>query len=302
MLRLQRGDLLHLDARPELDLVAGDGGPAGAAGDGGVDLELVQHLADGVGHLAVGRAALLGRVTGDQQAQRRQRVGTLDDPVQLLGVPFSGPAAAPDGGFRDGRDVVLEGGRRGTGRRPGLRVVVGVESRVVVIAVGEIFARGGTRVVGKLIVVVVGVVGVIALVKPGAEHGTHRIGHLADRGPGQQQQPEQRADEQQRRGDPGRQPVRQRPPDRKSDESTRAAAQFRVFRRTGPQMAQAEIGQGDQAPAEDQPGPRLGVGLCAHQQHRQRRGDDREHQDGRADKRAKRGVDPRTDRPGGVEP
>ena len=39
---LQRGDLLDLHAGAEFDLVARDGRPAGAAGDGGVDLELVR--------------------------------------------------------------------------------------------------------------------------------------------------------------------------------------------------------------------------------------------------------------------
>ena len=48
MLRLQRGDLLDLDAGAEFDLVAGDGRAAGAAGDRGVDLELLQHLGDGL--------------------------------------------------------------------------------------------------------------------------------------------------------------------------------------------------------------------------------------------------------------
>ena len=120
---LQRGDLLHLDARPQLDLVAGDGGPAGAAGDGRVDLELVEYLADGAGHDVVGGAALLRRVAGDQQGHR---------PAVRRGPRRPGPAPAcppfwtrrrPRGCrlrqnrssgtvVRDRGDVVLERGQR----------------------------------------------------------------------------------------------------------------------------------------------------------------------------------------------
>ena len=64
----QRGDLLDLDAGPELDLVAGDRRAAGEAGDGRVDLELVEHLGDRLDHRVVGGAALLRRVARDQQA------------------------------------------------------------------------------------------------------------------------------------------------------------------------------------------------------------------------------------------
>ena len=158
MLLLQRGDLLHLDAGPQLDLVAGDGGPAGAAGDGRVDLELVEHLADGVGHLVVGGTALLRRVAGHQQVQRRQRVGTLDDPVQRAGVLFAAArrAARGDGGFRDGGNVVLErapGQSRPTAtpaaRRRGRRCV-----SVVVVTVGKVLACAALRVVGELVAVV----------------------------------------------------------------------------------------------------------------------------------------------------
>ena len=106
-----------------------------------------------------------------------------------------------------------------------------------------------------------------------------RIGHLADRDPGQQQQPEQRADEQQRRGDPGGQPVRQRPADGEADEPGGAPPRFGVSRRTRPQVAQAEHRQRDQAGAQDQPRPRIGVGLGPHQRYRDGGGDHRQQHD-----------------------
>ena len=293
----------------QLDLVAGDGGAAGAAGDGGVDLELVEHLGDGVGHDGVGGAALLGRVARDEQAQRRQGVGPFDDAVQHLCLGLPGRATAGLAGCRlgDGRSVVVAGKPRGVGRllrRPGLRLAV--ERALVVVAVGEVFA--GHAVVGEpvfvvpAVPVVVPVVIVVALPEPGAEHGPHGVGHLADRGPGQEQQAEHETDEQQRRRDPGRQPVRQRPTDREADETRRVAPRLRVFRRARPQVAQAEHRQSDQAGAEYQPGPRVGVGLGAHQRHRHRGGDQRKGEDPRADERAKQGVHPRAERAGGVEP
>ncbi|CKR97930.1 Uncharacterised protein [Mycobacterium tuberculosis] len=192
---LQRGDLLDLDAGPQFDLVAGDGGPAGAARDGRVDLELGQHLTDGAGHVGVGRTAFLGRITGYQQVQRRQRVGTLDDPVQHLGI-FAAAAssgAPTGGGFRYRRSVIL----RNLGRRPGRWPVVGAQGHLVVVTVGEVLAGDfdGVRVVTIEVREVLEVVGVFPWQQPGAEHGAHGIWHLSDRDPGQQEQSEQRADE-----------------------------------------------------------------------------------------------------------
>ena len=51
--------------------------------------------------------------------------------------------------------------------------------------------------------------------------------------------PNSAADEQQRRRDPCRQPVRERPTDGEADESRRKSAQFGVFGRARPQVAQA---------------------------------------------------------------
>ena len=59
----QRGDPLDLDARAELDLVAGDRRAAGEAGDLGVDLELVEDLGERLDDPVVGRAARLVRAS-----------------------------------------------------------------------------------------------------------------------------------------------------------------------------------------------------------------------------------------------
>ncbi len=57
---LQRGDLLDLHARAEFDLVTGDGRAAGASGDRGVDLELLQHLGDRLDHRSLAALRFFG--------------------------------------------------------------------------------------------------------------------------------------------------------------------------------------------------------------------------------------------------
>ena len=74
---LQLGDLLDLDGRAELDLVAGDGRAPGEAGDLRVDVELLEHAGDRLDDLVVGGAAGARRRTRGQQVARRQRVGRV---------------------------------------------------------------------------------------------------------------------------------------------------------------------------------------------------------------------------------
>ena len=84
----ERGDLLHLDARPELDLVPGDRRAAGEPGDGGVDVELLEHAGDALDHLVVGRGSLLRRGAQLEQRGRRQLVLLAADLVEgELGGP-----------------------------------------------------------------------------------------------------------------------------------------------------------------------------------------------------------------------
>ena len=81
---MQRSDLLDFDAGAEFHLIPGDGRPAGAPGDRGVDLELVQNRGDRIDHLVIGRTPPLGRITSYQQVQWRQRVGAVHYPVDRL--------------------------------------------------------------------------------------------------------------------------------------------------------------------------------------------------------------------------
>ncbi len=152
MLLLQRGDLLDLDAGSELDLVAGDGRAPGAAGDRGVDLELLQHLRDRLDHPVVGCTAALRRVARRQQIQRRQRVGTIDDAVRAPAVRLGRLLAlAPRGSAREPSAPRRRAGScpsacRGSGPRPA-RLRRRCRPRVVVVAVGEVvgLARRRTR-------------------------------------------------------------------------------------------------------------------------------------------------------------
>ncbi len=101
----------------------------------------------------------------------------------------------------------------------------------------------------------------------------------------------------------GRQPVGQRAADGEADESRRAAARFRVFRRAGPQVPQAEHGQarswwrrGSAAAA-----PRDWA-RCASAPPPWRRVTSGSARTPDADEGAQQRVDPGADRPGGVEP
>ncbi len=64
---LERGDLLDLHARSQLDLVPGDRRSARVAGDRGIDLELFEDTGHPVDHLVVGAGAGLRRVAFEQQ-------------------------------------------------------------------------------------------------------------------------------------------------------------------------------------------------------------------------------------------
>ena len=80
----QRGDLLDLDRRAELDLVAGDGRAAGEAGDLGVDVELLEHLGEPVDHGVAGLGARLVRRAGLEHVVAGQRVDDVAGQRELL--------------------------------------------------------------------------------------------------------------------------------------------------------------------------------------------------------------------------
>ena len=312
---MQRSDLLDLHTGAEFHLVAGDGRATGAAGDRGVDLELLQHGGDRVDHLLVGRAAPLRRITRDEQVQRGQRVGPLHHAVDrhgvLLGVPLvrGGLLAARLGGHGDGGDafvqwiVVQRCADRTCRARPRRRLVLGVGPRVVVVAVGEVLGPldiGLVPRVGPLEVVVV--VAVLGLATAGAEHRVQRLGQFPDRRAGQQQHPEQHGDDQQRGGDPRGHAVGEWAADRETDETGGALTIGRSRRCSGPQMPQPQHRKRDHRAPDDQPGAGLRVGLGAHQ-HDADGGDQHGQQHhGPADEGPQHRVDPGADRAGGVEP
>ena len=332
---LQRSDFLDLDTRTEFHLVAGDGRPAGATGDRGVHLELLQNRGNGVHHLVVGRTVPLGRVTGDQQIQWRQGVWAVDNPVDRLGLlpgrlGFGCPGLGclgigrsrllttgfdrfGDGRYPGGRFiewvVVIRRSDRTRGARPG-RWFVSTGTRIVVVTVREVIGcnifcvarcRHPVVVVVIFVVVVLGIV-VIRIAAASGEHGVERRGHLTDGGTGDQQDAEQRSADQQRCGDPRRQPIRQRPAHGEPDESARPLPSGRVGGRARPQVPQAQNRQGDHRRTQNQTRAGFRVRLSAHQDHRDG-GDQQRQQDHRpADEGPQAGVNPCSDRAGRVEP
>ena len=77
----QVGDPLDLDARAELDLVAGDGRAAAEAGDRAVDVELGEHLLQRGDHLVVGPGVL--------QVRAALRQGVSEGSVYMPAPPAS---------------------------------------------------------------------------------------------------------------------------------------------------------------------------------------------------------------------
>src|SRR5699024_6784935 len=80
----QGRDLLDLRARAEFDLVAGDRGPAGEAGDLGVDLELLEHIAQRLDDAVVGLGALLRGRSRLEIVRGGQSVGDVPGEGELL--------------------------------------------------------------------------------------------------------------------------------------------------------------------------------------------------------------------------
>ena len=137
----ERGDLLDLHRRAELDLVAGDGRTPGVAGDLGVDAELLQHLGEPLDDRVAGLRPRLVRRAGLEHVVGRQRVGDvagqreLLDPLrerrvrrrlELAGSPsaagrrLGGASASADRRLVDGLPAPLARAARGP-RAPGCR-------------------------------------------------------------------------------------------------------------------------------------------------------------------------------------
>src|SRR5690606_26973457 len=112
----QRGDLLHLGARGQLDLVAGHRWAAGESGDLGIDLELLQGVGQRIYHYLVGFGSFLGRRAGRKEVLFWQGVGDVPGELQLFaaGRNWRLRGGGEPGGTRG--DLVHGGGR---GRRLG---------------------------------------------------------------------------------------------------------------------------------------------------------------------------------------
>ena len=108
---LQLGDLLDLDRRAQLDLVAGDGRAAGEAGDLRVDVELLEHAGDRLDDLVVRAAAGARSRARGQQIARRQRVGRVAGGLAHRQAQLLADTVTARLGRRGGRDG--RAGRRG---------------------------------------------------------------------------------------------------------------------------------------------------------------------------------------------
>lgn len=193
----------------------------------------------------------------------------------------------------------LVGGGPACGQTPGStggRLIPRI-GRVVVVAIGKVIREIVLGEARRCVVLVA-----VLAVQAAGDHIAQRVRQFPDRRAGDQQQAEQHAHDEQRRGDPDGQPVRERPADDEADETGGAAALPRLGGPTGPDVPQAEHRQCDHGGAEDQPWPRVGVRVGAHQRDGQRHQQDRQHHDRGSDDRAHAVVDPRTDGSGRVEP
>ncbi len=333
----ERGDLLDLHAGSEFHLVPCDRRAAGEARDRGVDLELFEHLGDGLDHLVVRRTVLLGRIALEQQPERRQSVVALHHPVGNERLEL-----AVVGGFLDRRD--RRGSLLGPGagaRRLGCRIRCGFRRRrrggrrlriphrqhlgagVAVEFVRRVVLDGGTppapgtpldrvavgveqsRVVLRVVVVgVVRVVRAVLVVGPivQAEVLAEHPGQFPDRRAGEQQDPEPGCHQQQRHRQPHRQTVGEGPAHQISEEAGAPCPARAVGGHARGDVPQAERGEGDEYRPQDEPGPDLRPRLGAHEDDRDHETGQRQHGAGAADERADRGLDPAAERAADGEP
>ena len=267
------GDLLDLDGRAQLDLVAGDRRAPGEAGDLRVDRELVQHPGDRLDHRVVGAAAGLRHRAGGQQVAGRQLVGRLAlavgctvsrscSPTAASGSG-SGAAASRRGGRRDGR-----GGRRRVGgprprapagSRSGSAVDVG-DRRPAGAATGGAAATGSASVTGSARVRLgpcLAVGGVRRLVGAGRAAGAP--GRAPAHGvAGEQQERVDRQQHEHRHGHPRGEPGGQRGGREVADRAAAARPQRRARRaRPAARCTSPSTPEGEQQRADGDPRPRL---------------------------------------------
>jgi hypothetical protein len=216
------GDPLDLDAGAELDLVAGDRRATAEAGDLGVDLELVEHRRQRLDDGVVGCAACLVRAAGLEERVVGQGVGDVAGEGELLhplgqrcrrrrlegdllhdrgargcrGRGRRGRPGRAGGGGRCGRGPALPGAQAlaGDGVDDGClleRLVTrqGAVGFEVGAAAAPPWCRGSD------------LVGVVAVVAGEPVEGlAEALGHLVQRGGGDDEQPEQAQEQQQGNG------------------------------------------------------------------------------------------------------
>ena len=225
----QRGDLLDLDRRPELDLVAGHRRTAGEAGDRGVDVELLEDAGDRLDGDVVALRARLRRGSGPQHVERGQdvvpgdrldgellrlvdrrqvlrRVGPVDDRRAQRGVHRRGDDRRVDRGVR-GAEVDRAGGEQVL--RQGLPAEAATLRRRLLL------------VLVVLLVVVLVVLVVVAAQQPVGQL-TEPLGDLVDRCRGDDEQAEERQEHEQDDGDAGADAGSQRRADGPADQAARA--------------------------------------------------------------------------------
>ncbi len=315
----QVGDLLDLHTGAELDLVAGDGRAAHVAGDGRVDVELLEHRHQAFDHLVVAGGLQLRRRTELEDRLGRQLVAARGHPVQAqLGrlddrrhprrgrvgtgrLEYPRSAGRRGVGVGDGSRQRRRGRHRGRrGERGGRVGSAGRETHSVVGVVGKRLTTAGPAEPGcGLINVGIGVRGTVAQVQCGGVRGgrrrlvptrvgrrmalvrrlatvsanpvpgvEHPVGHIADGGAGEQQQPESSEQHQhQHRRDHGQARVQRCADEPAQDTARRGPDGGRVHVEAGhPHDVQdADHTERDGQAAEDPPSPVSRIGKGAHQ-------------------------------------
>ncbi len=263
-------DLLDLDGRAELDLVARDRRAPGEAGDLRVDGELLQHAGDRLDHRVVGAAAALRHGSGGQQVAGRQLVdravrGGLHRETQLLahrgvrlGLPYGW------GGRGLGR-------LRGRGGRLLVRVDVGHRG-------GLAAARGATqrdrRGLGHRVGHRVGAAlrGLFGVGGSAAEEPPQPVRHLAHGRRREEQQRVARQQHEHRRRDPRGEAGGQRGGRDVADRAATARPARGFVRPVGGEVDEPQHGEDEQEPADGHTRPRVRARVGRHEHH----ADDRE--------------------------
>jgi len=240
----QSRDLLDLHAVAEFDLVAGDGRAAGVAGDGCVDLELLQHLGEAAHDEVAGAGAGLGYRPGLEDRLVRELVDDVATERHLFGAQRCRRHLRHGQRLGDG-DL---GPCSGPTRRLGLG---GERDRDLLVRVGVVDDRG---VVGA----VVGPVGDLALgtVEAFGDRGGVPS-HLAERDAEDHHHAQHRQDHQDRDGQPHPHQVDQH---RGGDEAQEASGVADGRRLTAAREPLGDVDHAEDAEQSGRPPDKLAAG------------------------------------------